>query len=162
VCEATLCPGFTWEKEKAIRLVLGTRAARSFVFHTWVDGWLVTHAGLSSSWVPAGLKPDVLDRWLAAEAQTARVSFAAGKTHWFVSVGSKRGGRSPAGGILWCDFGELVPIPEVRQIFGHTPAPEPRWIGKTQLCLDTNLGRGPQHLAIIKDGAIEVRPLPAR
>ena len=160
VCEATLCPGFTWEKEKAIRLVLGAQAARSFVFHTWVDGWLLTHAGLSSHWVPAGLYPDVLDRWLAAEAQTARVSFAAEKTHWFVSVGVNRGGRAPAGGILWCDFSEFTAMAGVRQIFGHTPAAQPRWIGTEQLCLDTNLGRGPRHYAIINEGAVEIRALP--
>ena len=87
--------------------------------------------------------------------------FAAGKTHWFISVGTKRGGRSPAGGILWCDFGEFAAVPGVHQIFGHTPGVQPRWIGNDQLCLDTNLSRGPRHYAIIEDGAIEVRPLPA-
>ena len=155
-CEATLCPGFSWEKEEEIRRVLGPDAARPFVFHAWVDGWLMTHAGLSAHWVPAGLHPDVLDRWLAAEAQKARASFASDKAHWFASVGHKRGGPSSAGGILWCDLREFRAVPGVRQVFGHSPAKQPRWIGKGQLCLDTNLGSGPQHYAILKAGAIEV------
>ena len=161
-CEATFCPGFSWEKEAAIRTVLGPAlAAMPFVFHACVDGWLLTHAGLSASWVPAGLHPDVLDLWLTAEAQKARASFAADLTHWFASVGANRGGRSAAGGILWCDFRELRPVPGVRQIFGHTPADHPRWIGKDHLCLDTNMGQGPRHYAVVTDGALKVRPFPA-
>ena len=156
--EATFCPGFTWEKEKAIRLVLGRNAADSFVFHIWVDGWLLTHAGLSAQWVPEGLQPDILDRWLTDEAQAARASFAADKHHWFVSVGPKRGGIDrKAGGILWCDFRELLPIRGVRQIFGHTPADHIRRIGQDHICLDTNTGHGPQHYAIVEDGKVATR-----
>ena len=156
--EATYCPGFTAEKEKVIRIVLGPAVSRSFAFHTWVDGWLLTHAGLSANWYPEETSLDRIVKWLDAEARAARKSFADGKTHWFIAVGPKRGGMAPAGGILWCDHRELRPIPGLRQIYGHTPSHEVRWY-RDHLCLDTNVGYGPQHYAVIEDGKITVRPL---
>jgi hypothetical protein len=152
--EATFCPGFTWEKEKAIRRILRKKAADSFVFHTWVDGWLLTHAGLSAQWV--SVEAGIVDQWLITEDQAARGAFAAGKDHWYVAVGLKRGGTARAGGILWCDHRELEPIPGIRQIYGHTPADRVR-IWKDHICLDTNTGRGPRHYAAVEDGKVEIR-----
>jgi hypothetical protein len=159
-CETTYCPGFTWPKESAIREVLGDPTTLPFAFHACLDECALSHAGLSAYWVPAGLHPDVVDRWLTAEAKKARTSFASGRLHWFSAIGPKRGGNSAAGGILWCDWHELQPTPGVRQVCGHTPADRPRWIGQDLLCLDTNLGHGPQHFAVVKDGAVEVCRLP--
>lgn len=153
--EATFCPGFTWEKEKAIRLVLGRNAADSFVFHTWVDGWLLTHAGLSAQWVKIDTR--VVDEWLFMEDKAARKAFAAGREHWYIAVGPKRGGTARAGGILWCDHRELEPVARVRQIYGHTPADHIRRIGQDHICLDTNTGHGPQHYAVVEDGKVATR-----
>jgi hypothetical protein len=156
---ATYCPGFTWEKRQEICKVMGKDLSRSkFVFHTWVDGWLLTHAGLSANWYPEGTSLDRIVKWLDAEARAARKSFADGKTHWFIAVGPKRGGMAPAGGILWCDHRELRPIPGLRQIYGHTPSHEVRW-SRDHLCLDTNMGHGPQHYAVVEEGAVHVHPL---
>jgi hypothetical protein len=157
--DATFCPGFTWEKRQVIWKVLGKDLSRSrFVFHAWVDGWLLTHAGLSANWYPEGTSLDRIVKWLDAEARAARKNFADGKSHWFIEVGSKRGGRAPAGGILWCDHRELSPIPGLRQIYGHTPSHEVRWC-RDHLCLDTAMGHGPQHYAMVEDGKVTVRTL---
>jgi hypothetical protein len=165
--EATFCPGFTWEKEKVIRCILGKNAARSFVFHGWVDEWLLTHAGLSAQWIPEGAGP--IGNWLIDQDIAARDAFASGRPHWYLAVGPKRGGDARAGGILWCDYRELEPIPGVRQIFGHTPDDSIRIIKggpgviadrqHFQLCLDTNTGRGPQHFAVVEDGKVATRTL---
>lgn len=153
--ESTFCPGFTWEKAEAIRSVLGDDAHTRFVFHAWVDDWLLTHAGLSAQWVP-----DVsLAEWLTKEERAAREAFAAARSYWFIEVGAFRGGTRPAGGILWCDHRELIAIPGVRQIYGHTPGKQPRWLGNHSLCLDTNLGKGPRHFAIVMEGTVTVRSI---
>jgi len=123
---ATVCPGWEWPKQKEFSKTMG-RTEGSFAFHAWVDGWLLTHAGLSATWLPAGLRAGEIDGWLTEQALTARESFVAHQTHWFLSVGLNRGGRHPAGGILWCDHDELRRIQGVRQIYGHTPADLPRW-----------------------------------
>jgi hypothetical protein len=156
--ESTYCPGFTWEKAAVIRETLGADAKDKFVFHTWVDGWLLTHAGLSADWVT--VPTDLLPKWLEKEEKAARQAFDQGKDHWFVETGTMRGGLYPAGGILWCDHGELRPIPKVRQIYGHTPGFEPRWAGSDHLCLDTAVENGPQHFAIVENGVVTVRKLP--
>jgi hypothetical protein len=52
----------------------------------------------------------------------------------------------------------LSPIIGVRQIYGHTPANEPRRL-HDHLCLDTNMGHGPQHYAVVEDGKVTVRTL---
>jgi hypothetical protein len=155
--ESTYCPGFTWEKEAVIRRVLGEDAKNKFVFHTWVDGWLLTHAGLSADWVT--VPTDLLPKWLEKEEKVACSAFNQGKGHWFVEPGSMRGGLHPAGGILWCDHGELRPISKIRQIYGHTPGYEPRWTGADHLCLDTAIENGPHHFAVVEDGVVSVRKL---
>jgi hypothetical protein len=155
--ESTFCPGFTWEKEAVIRETLGTNAKDKFVFHTWVDGWLLTHAGLSDDWVT--VPTELLPKWIENQGYAASRAFSQNKHHWFAEVGRTRGGQQPAGGILWCDHFELAPVSNVRQIYGHTPAPEPRWVGSDHLCLDTAAGRGPQHFAVVDDGLVTVRKL---
>jgi hypothetical protein len=104
--------------------------------------------------MPKELKAEQIDRWLADEALVARANFAENREHWFVAVGPKRSGSAPAGGILWCDFRELRPTLGVKQIFGHTPGPNPKWISKENICLDTYL----DYFAILQDGQLSVEP----
>jgi hypothetical protein len=155
--ESTVCPGFTWEKEGVIRKILGADAKDKFVFHTWVDGWLLTHAGLSGDRVAVPI--DLLPKWIENEGKKARQAFDQGKHHWFVEMGHACGGTHPAGGILWCDHQEVASIPSVRQIYGHTSASEPRWAGGDRLCLDSGQRKGPRHFAIVDDGSVTVRNL---
>jgi hypothetical protein len=157
--DSTYCPGFTWEKAAVIREILGINAENKFVFHTWVDGWLLTHAGLSDDWVT--VPTELLPKWIENQGYWARRTFAQNKHHWFTNVGFVRGGTHPTGGILWCDHDELMPVSDVRQIYGHTPAPKPRWKGSDHLCLDTAVGNGPQHFATVEDGVVTVRKLHA-
>ena len=154
-CDTTYCPGFTWEKEAVVQRILGAAAHARFQFHTWIEGWLLTHAGLAAAWVPEGI--DVAP-WLESEARNAWTAFAQDRDHWFLATGSLRGGRQRAGGILWADWRE--PRWPGRQIFGHTPAAVVRQ-DSTAICLDTNLGKGPQHAVVLIDGVPTVRPIRA-
>lgn len=148
--DSTYCPGFSREKETVIRAVLGPGAHTRFQFHEWVQGWLLTHAGLAAAWVDETF--DVAP-WLDREAQEARDAFAANRDHWFVATSAMRGGRERAGGILWCDWREQR-WPG-KQLFGHTPAREVRQTTNS-VCLDTNIGEGPQHFAMLLDGVLTI------
>jgi len=90
-------------------MVLGGRYDPSlfFAFHTVVDGWLLTHAGLSASWVPDVVPAEGVYRWLSDEA----ASGAGGVRRWQASLVPGRSARCGEGtvrkgGILWCDFRE--------------------------------------------------------
>lgn len=116
-----------------IRGVLSARfesARNRFMAAYAVDGWLCTHAGVSSQ-VARVIPADVLATgsgsiagWLNQEFSRELKRFAGPLFHrsfW-------RGGTAEFGGIFWFDqFAEMRdPSPLVgRQIFGHTPVPEP-------------------------------------
>lgn len=156
---ATVCPGYTDEKRSVIEDVLGRDAADKFQFHTWVDGWLLTHAGLASCWLPEAISLADIPAWLAVEERAAKAAFAIGQPHWFSAIGQRRGGHSPAGGLVWCDWRELeiFHVPGLRQLVGHTPGQIFRRHGQTHICLDMIFG--PRVYALINDGEISIKDL---
>jgi len=155
---ATTCPGYTEGKRFVIEEALGKQAAVKFRFHLSVDGWLLSHAGLASVWLPRKIDLSEIPSWLTQEEQHARTAFAEYRMHWFAAIGERRGGYSPAGGILWCDLHELEKssVKGLKQLVGHTPGRDVRWKGPNCICLDTNLGRGPQKYAVLEDGQIRI------
>lgn len=152
--DATFCPGWTSEKQRIIARVLDLGDVDKFKFHAWVDGWLLTHAGLARHWVPPGVE---IVSWLDEEAKKARSLFLEKRVHWFVAIGRARGGYDPAGGLVWCDWREeRWPI---RQLVGHTPSRDVRTANNGSVCLDTNIGSGPRKYAVIVNGSLTVQNL---
>jgi len=107
-----------------------------------VDGWLLTHAGVSprlSKLMPAVVLKSGVERiayWLndrfAEELQTKNPNTVPAVARYghgpLFQVPSCRGGCDEYGGIFWFDaFGEQTqPAPNVGpQIFGHSPVPYP-------------------------------------
>ena len=95
---------------------------------TSVEGWLITHAGVASSFA-SGLPdhaPDAaefLNRGFAERAaSTVRVDL-------FDAVGRARGGREPVGGIFWLDWEDLCDQADTpwSQIVGHSPVKNHTW-----------------------------------
>lgn len=88
---------------------------------TMVDDILVTHAGVTKSWASSWL-PGCTD---AASTLCALEGLYANPSSWdaLSSVGPERGGWNDAPSPLWADARELAadPMPDVRQIVGHTP-----------------------------------------
>jgi len=107
----------------------------------FVDGILVSHAGLGAGWGFAD----------AAEAAGP----LAGRASVFAQIGRARGGLADCGGVLWADWSE--PEASFRQIVGHTPGGEPRRRGGA-ICLDVGAGDGARRIvgALVRDGDVEL------
>jgi hypothetical protein len=82
-------------------------------------GFLMTHAGLHAKFKHQNVADDIKEdpvkfaEWINKEQDDE---------NWLatvIAVGSSRGGRSPAGGILWRDANESL-YDGFRQVFGHT------------------------------------------
>jgi len=126
-----------------------------FVAAYAVDGWLLTHAGVSprlAKLIPPGILaggPERIARWLNEEFEKEiRMPAPAGDSGRFghgplFNVPLCRGGYDAFGGIFWHDAeGEQSqPSPEVGpQIFGHSPVPVPER-GHSRLSAGPGSGR---------------------
>jgi hypothetical protein len=120
------------------------RAQRRFRAAHASDGWLCTHAGISTAltralpecpWDSSNL--DLIADWLNEEfdrematprrrrSMTPEGPFGDGPLFY---IGHMRGGHDPYGGIFWYDERwepGSPPDPRIRQIFGHTRVEEP-------------------------------------
>lgn len=105
-----------------------------------IEGWTLSHAGFTNQW-------DVKRANTEALAAIWR-----GEFHPLLGIGAARGGLQNVGGCVWLDWNhEFQPVPELKQIVGHTMGDKPRWNGEN-LCLDTQL----RNFAIIEDGRVTV------
>lgn len=169
------CSGFTWEKYKAISTLFPPEdSQRIFKLFVVVDGYLLTHAGITSQLFGRFPKDHPIDL-VFNEAWEAL--FTEDQNHYLLMAGRDRGGPGITGGALWCDWGSFTPIRNIPQIVGHTSGREPRWThwredrcrqgevtdelgfepgDQISLCLDTNL----RHYAVIEDGHVSIRPVP--
>lgn len=92
------------------------------VVATTVDGWLVTHAGVTAPWAEHYL-PDALDPSATADDIADALNRLQEQTSWDAlgTVGPRRGGhREP--GPVWADRTELQrsAIPRIPQVVAHT------------------------------------------
>lgn len=127
------CSGFTKSKYIAIQSIMPERKYRDQLhLHTWVGEYLVTHAGLTRPLAePMRGYSDVsfdasIDLTLIGHRKLMdREESWAGESA-LLQAGTDRGGDNAHGGILWCDFNSIVPIPGLKQICGHTPGKRAR------------------------------------
>ena len=145
--KVTKCSGWTPEKHKAINSILTQEDWSKFKLFEIVEGWLLTHAGLTLDLVHPKVK-DVI-KWLGIECNAALKDPA---YHWLFAAGRDRGGSREFGGITWCDANVFSPIPEIKQCFGHTPLRRVMYINEDNICIDTNL----KNYAIIENGKLTV------
>ena len=112
---------------------------------------LLSHAGLNVAHVRYGAA--ITPEYVAQINRDVSDNFFADIPDPRLEAGRGRGGRG-IGGITWQDWDrEFSGLPGVRQIVGHTPHVDPKWIGR-DLCLDTHLG----HVALMdcETGAITI------
>jgi Calcineurin-like phosphoesterase len=145
--------GYSLEKQDAILMEMGPDHYRHKAkLYLWVEGWLLTHAGLSAYLAPA----TNLKGWLEGQSRQAFHDLGVGDHHFLLEAGRARGGIEKCGGIIWCDWREFIPICNVDQLFGHTRANCVRETFANEshsVCLDTGL----KHYAILQNGQIEIK-----
>ena len=149
---ALYCSGFSQHKAQAINSVVAKEDwDRLQCFHK-VDGWLLTHAGLSSEMPVADKK----------NADACVDAAARHKQHPWLLVSRFRGGLSNVSGPFWQDWRETM-VTQQNQIFGHTPDHQPRTREATisgklyhAVCIDTHL----HHYALLTDGDLSVKQTP--
>lgn len=86
-----------------------------------IDSYLITHAGVSKSWVSQHIGAPY-DAKSLAEALN-RMQFDGDSLQQLAEIGVARGGRASYGGPFWCDFHRelfLDPILGIHQVVGHT------------------------------------------
>jgi hypothetical protein len=77
---------------------------------------LISHAGFSKNMMSVKMGAQEIYETLEKHWENNNFAYSA-----FSNIGRARGGMSPYGGILWCDFeNEFVPT-DFPQIVGHTP-----------------------------------------
>jgi hypothetical protein len=135
------CSGFTADKAAAINAVMTPEDWAKTRFSWWHENLLFSHAGWSAHHAIPQADVATLRQYLDAQEYAAFVHLERDKPHWVYATGWKRGGLSPAGGLVWCHFPhEFTPIPGINQMFGHTPknlGPVITGDRSVNVCLDT-------------------------
>jgi predicted phosphodiesterase len=154
---ALSCSGWTLAKDEAVNKILTKRDWKKFKLFHVVEGWLLTHAGLTAYKVPENIKHNMNDivAWLEIEVKSA---LADPRASWVFAAGRSRGGRAEYGGLTWADVNEdFEPIDNIKQLFGHTPAREPYIINKENICIDSNFDKHLHHYVIIEEGKLTIK-----
>jgi hypothetical protein len=153
------CSGFSDEKKKAIGEILGREEFAAMEWAGVAGPYLLTHAGLHPRLIPALMPADPreLANWVNDTCWEAVRNKRDDEP--LLRAGYIRYGTQPVGGVVWMDYREYEHIPEVRQIFGHTPLRSHSQCGpdnEPSYCLDTNL----QCVGVVgADGELKVVPV---
>jgi len=156
---ALLCPGYDLAKWIAINSIVRAPDWRQFKLHTWLEGadrpWLVTHAGLHPSWVRHA-SPEQHREVIDGLCASAWEQLNRGEAHPLLRRDVSGSGDQNIDGLDWLYWSELVPIPGLNQLTGHTQAATVRHKdtpSSRNICLDTNL----RYYAIFENGGLDVR-----
>jgi hypothetical protein len=149
------CSGYSDLRASIIRPQYTLKDWARMRCHTFVDGWLLTHAGVvpQLAKVPEGMSfPD----WMHQQEADIRHALGQGVPHPWLEAGRSRGGsfHNVYGGLVWADWSEMGVIPGVNQLVGHTEARQIRRVEKDgfqSVCMDTQR----RHFAWIEDGILK-------
>ncbi|MGF1656212.1 MAG: metallophosphoesterase family protein [Verrucomicrobiales bacterium] len=118
--DRVIAPGFTLAKRQAMEGELPRGWLSRFRLGHWAaPDLLLSHAGLHPGWLRRQVHQEAASLIEQAEQDLARSQY-----HQLLSWGQDRGGLSShqrVGGILWMDWGSLIPLSFCHQIVGHTP-----------------------------------------
>ena len=148
------CPGFTKEKCKVINSILTQEDWSKIQPYCWTDNFLITHAGVHSSFIP--YYPNSVD-WKLDLFKYIERGFEivkSGVPHELFLPGDRMG-ENRRGGITWQDWDtEFVIIDGLNQIVGHSSYSKPQFYIKEN-SLNYNLDTHLQHFGILKDGRLK-------
>lgn len=163
------CSGYEDRKYESINEIIKNdrlHVQNTFKWHFLIDGYLCTHAGLHSTYIPPQCK-DISDinAYLGTEGEKSLLALRTYDNHWFFKAGRARGGFWKIGGIVWLDFNyEFEPIDDLPQIVGHTHRRTQKVechksegfmnpLDANNLCIDTNL----EEYLVFTDGKKEIK-----
>lgn len=117
------CSGWDCRKHDAVNYILKGDDWRKLKFYVWVDGWLISHAGIHPAHIPTMiLGTDQTRTFLEDQNDRAEACLhASAFQHWFFNCGQIRGGNDSVSGLLWLDWNYEFAGAGFNQIVGHTP-----------------------------------------
>lgn len=132
------CSGYDAAKDYAISDILKEPDWKKLPLFTWIGSWFCSHAGVHPYFYNKYGSGKDYKVWINQTCDDAlQRAFAVQPAAPILWAGLSRGGNEIHGGIIWCDREEFQPIPNIKQVFGHTPSVKPVWIDQNNLCLDT-------------------------
>lgn len=143
------CSGYTEEKHKLITSKISSPTINKFKLIHWEGNWLLSHAGVDTSFIRWDL-PTIDD-----QADKALELAKQGSTHPLFKAGMDRGGRAAIGGCTWIDWRSLEITDCMNQIVGHSFGKEVRFKNSEKAqsaCIDTGL----EHIAILDDEQLKI------
>lgn len=146
------CPGWTPLKSRAVNEIITQEDWAKFKLVHVTQGFVLSHAGILEDIFTHPIKGLSIST-IEDECKEALVKASNGVPSPVTSAGRDRGGSVslPGGGITWCDWNSLEPIPGFTQIVGHTIGDFVRTQyhpAGTNYCIDTNNN----DIGIIEDG----------
>ncbi len=159
------CPGFTLSKNHSINAVMHGHWEH-LLTHTWVDDWLLSHAGFHMQLLPINAMElptkETIEPYLKAQSASFVDACRRHKSHTWQQRTKLRGGIHNIGGPFWQDWRQTHVTP-VNQLMGHTANPDPRFDARKfgdklfyAHCIDTDLN----HYGIITDGDLKIHRTP--
>ena len=149
------CSGYSLIRQQLITPSFKSRDWGRLKFHTWVDDWLLTHAGIVPQTLPEAVtnRKRLLTYCRRTESNVQTQLNKLDATHPWLAAGFSRGGRAEFGGLVWADWSDMGVIPGVNQLLGHTEAFEIRRKvkdGFQSVCMDTQR----RHFGWIENGEL--------
>lgn len=152
---------------KNVKADIGPAIENDFRFWTClaVDGVMYSHAGFTMNWLAQNKVMTLNDLRYKLGSRTGAEYLEQKvapleRTKWdiFAQVGRARGGKDPAPSPLWADLTELIadPLPNIKQVVGHTPIKNIECIGKVWFTdVYSNGNPGDEYLFVV-DGTPRV------
>ena len=114
--------GFTKEKSDAINNILTKEDWKKFKLFHKTQGYYCSHAGITRF----AFDDKLSDEFLYKRCEEALYNAEINVYDKVLGAGKIRGGEQKVGGIIWAHWGlELTPIPNFKQIVGHTQCSSP-------------------------------------
>lgn len=150
------CSGWKQWKQMIYDDIIDSRTWRKVKWFYIMDDWLVSHAGLTPNFLPKqNMNLQEIATFLEEESMAANKCLYSNQIHWFYRAGVSRGGNAATGGLLWSDFNmDFVPIPGIKQLFGHTPNDIP-YISSDGMNID--LDTSMKHYAVYLNKKLEIK-----
>jgi hypothetical protein len=150
------CSGYTRSKAHDFNRVIDENWVKNLELCCRVGDYYLSHAGFQyEHFIPYISVEDNIDR-LYNKWEQDKGSFYHYPYHWIWDVGTCRGGNAAKGSVVWCDWRhEFCPIPEIKQIVGHTSSIKKEIREKDgNYCIDNYR----QTYAVIRaDGKLEIK-----